>query len=157
MTFDGSSIDGYVRVQEADMLARPDPSTFQVLPWRTDEVVARMFCDIVTPDGAPFDGDPRTVLKRNLRRASELGYIFYVAPELEFFYFADAGPEPKVLDQGGYFDLTPLDVAQEYRRDDQRPGGDRASPSSTPTTRWRPASTRSSSGTPMPSRWPTTS
>ncbi|MFO7548656.1 MAG: glutamine synthetase family protein [Acidimicrobiia bacterium] len=116
MTFDGSSIDGYVRVQEADMLARPDPSTFQVLPWRADEQVARMFCDIVTPDGEPFDGDPRTVLKRNLRRASELGYTFYVAPELEFFYFADAGPEPRVLDRGGYFDLTPLDVAQEYRR-----------------------------------------
>ena len=116
MTFDGSAIDGYARVQEADMLARPDPSTFQILPWRQDEQVARMFCDIVTPDGAPFEGDPRGVLKRNLEAAAELGFTFYVAPELEFFYFADSGPKPKVLDRGGYFDLTPLDSAQEYRR-----------------------------------------
>ncbi len=116
MTFDGSSIDGYARIQEADMLAVPDPSTFQILPWRKDEQVARMFCDIVTPDGDPFPGDPRTVLKQNLRRAADLGFTFYVAPELEYFYFNDSGPEPKVLDHGGYFDLTPLDVAQEYRR-----------------------------------------
>ncbi len=116
MTFDGSAIDGYARVQEADMLARPDPTTFQILPWRPDEQVSRMFCDIVTPDGAPFEGDPRGVLKRNLDAAAELGYTFYVAPELEFFYFADSGPKPKVLDRGGYFDLTPLDGAQEYRR-----------------------------------------
>ena len=116
MTFDGSSIDGYARLQEADMLAFPDPSTFQILPWRQEEQVARMFCDIVTPDGDPFPGDPRTVLKRNLQRATDLGFTFYVAPELEYFYFADSGPVPKVLDQGGYFDLTPLDVAQEYRR-----------------------------------------
>lgn len=116
MTFDGSAIDGYARVQEADMLARPDPSTFAVLPWRTEQQVARMFCDIVTPDGEPFNGDPRTVLKRNLDRAADMGYTFYAAPELEFFYFEDAGPNPKVLDRGGYFDLTPLDVAQEYRR-----------------------------------------
>lgn len=116
MTFDGSSIDGYARIQEADMLAVPDPSTFQILPWRTDEQVARMFCDIVTPGGEPFQGDPRTVLKRNLRRAADMGYTFYVAPEIEYFYFRDSGPEPEVLDQGGYFDLTPLDVAQEYRR-----------------------------------------
>jgi glutamine synthetase len=116
MTFDGSSIDGYARIQEADMLARPDPTTFAVLPWRTEQQVARMFCDISTPDGEPFDGDPRTVLKRNLEKASEMGYTFFAAPELEFFYFADAGPEPQVLDRGGYFDLTPLDTAQEYRR-----------------------------------------
>jgi glutamine synthetase len=116
MTFDGSAIDGYARVQEADMLARPDPASFQVLPWRPDQQVARMFCDILTPDGGPFEGDPRGVLKRNVQKATDLGYNFYVAPELEFFYFEDAGPEPKVLDRGGYFDLTPLDVAQEYRR-----------------------------------------
>lgn len=116
MTFDGSSIDGYARVQEADMLARPDPSTFAVLPWREEQQVARMFCDIYTPDGEPFGGDPRTVLKRTLDKATDLGYTFYVAPELEFFYFEDSGPDPVVLDQGGYFDLTPLDVAQEYRR-----------------------------------------
>ena len=116
MTFDGSAIDGYARVQEADMLAMPDPSTFAVLPWRSDQPVARMFCDIYTPDGESFSGDPRTVLKKNLERASEIGYTFNAAPELEFFYFRDSGPEPEVLDQGGDFDLTPLDVAQEYRR-----------------------------------------
>jgi glutamine synthetase len=116
MTFDGSAIDGYARIQEADMLAKPDPSTFAVLPWRSEEQVARMFCDIYTPDGEPFGGDPRIVLKRNLETAAEMGYTFYAAPELEFFYFADSGPEPRVLDHGGYFDLTPLDVAQEYRR-----------------------------------------
>lgn len=117
MTFDGSSIDGYARVQEADMLARPDPSTFTVLPWREEHQVARMFCDIRTPEGEPFLGDPRTVLKRNLERASEMGYTFYAAPEMEFFYFKDDGPVPEVLDRGGYFDLTPLDGAQAYRRD----------------------------------------
>jgi glutamine synthetase len=116
MTFDGSAIDGYARIQEADMLAKPDPSTFAVLPWREEHPAARMFCDIYTPDGEPFSGDPRTVLKRNLERASEMGYTFNAAPELEFFYFRDSGPEPEVLDRGGYFDLTPLDVAQEYRR-----------------------------------------
>jgi glutamine synthetase len=116
MTFDGSSIDGYARLQEADMLAVPDPATFQILPWRHEEQVARMFCDITSPQGEPFLGDPRTVLKRNLRKANEMGFTFFVAPEIEYFYFADAGPVPKVLDRGGYFDLTPLDSAQEYRR-----------------------------------------
>ncbi|MDH3192928.1 MAG: glutamine synthetase family protein [Acidimicrobiia bacterium] len=116
MTFDGSSIDGYARVHEADMIARPDPKTFQILPWREPDGVARIFCDIHHTDGTAFAGDPRNVLRRNLRGAADLGYSFYVAPELEFFYFADSGPNPKVLDQGGYFDLTPLDTAQEYRR-----------------------------------------
>ena len=116
MTFDGSSIDGYARLQEADMLARPDPTTFQILPWQQEQEVARMFCDILTPDGEPFDGDPRFVLRRNLQRAQELGYSFYVGPELEYFYFEDSSPQPQVLDRGGYFDLTPLDVAHEYRR-----------------------------------------
>ena len=116
MTFDGSAIDGYARIQEADMIARPDPSTFQILPWRPETQVASMFCDILTTDGEPFEGDPRWVLKRNLRKAADLGYGFYVGPELEYFYFEDTSPEPQVLDRGGYFDLTPLDVAQEYRR-----------------------------------------
>ncbi len=116
MTFDGSSIDGYARVQEADMIAIPDPKTFQVIPWRSEQDVARMFCDIVRPDGTAFEGDPRHVLKRAIEKAASAGFQYYVGPELEFFYFEDASPNPQVLDRGGYFDLTPLDVAQEYRR-----------------------------------------
>ncbi len=116
MGFDGSSIEGFARIDESDMLALPDPTTFQPLPWRPRERgVARMFCDIVRPDGAPFEGDPRYVLKRILERAAKLGFTFYVGPELEFFYFKDSkGTE--VLDAGGYFDLTPLDVASDLRR-----------------------------------------
>lgn len=116
MGFDGSSIEGFARIQESDMIAMPDPTTFQLLPWRPEEQgVARMFCDIYTPEGKPFEGDPRYVLKRNLKRASDMGYTFYVGPELEFFYFKNSeGTE--VLDKGGYFDLTPLDVASDFRR-----------------------------------------
>ena len=115
MGFDGSSIEGFSRIQESDMVARPDPSTFQIIPWRSEAQVARMFCDVHNPDGTPFEGDPRYVLKRQLRRAADLGYTFYVGPELEYFYFRDAkGTE--FLDQGGYFDLTPLDVATDYRK-----------------------------------------
>jgi len=118
MHFDGSAIDGFTRDSESDMLAMPDARTFQILPWRPgDAGVARMFCDIVSPDGDPFQGDPRWVLRKNLQHAAKLGYSFYVGPEVEYFYFRDSGPEPEVLDRGGYFDLTPLDVAQEYRRD----------------------------------------
>ena len=118
MRFDGSAIDGFTRDQESDMLAMPDAHTFQILPWRRgDGGVARMFCDIVSPDGEPFEGDPRWVLRKNLRNAADLGYSFYVGPEVEYFYFKDSGPDPEVLDRGGYFDLTPLDVAQEYRHD----------------------------------------
>jgi len=118
MGFDGSSIEGFARIDESDMMALPDPSTFAILPWRpTDERgVARMFADIRRPDGSPFEGDPRHVLKRNLKRAADLGYTFYVGPELEYFYFKNStGTEP--LDHGGYFDLTPLDVASDLRRD----------------------------------------
>ena len=99
------------------MVAFPDASTFQVLPWRPDEGgVARMFCDVTNPDGEPFDGDPRYALKRMLKKAADMGYTYYVGPELEYFYFADScGCE--VLDQGGYFDLTPLDVASDLRRE----------------------------------------
>ncbi|MBF6600040.1 MAG: glutamine synthetase [Dehalococcoidia bacterium] len=114
--FDGSSIEGFARVDESDMVAMPDPASFQVLPWRPRERgVARMFCDVQLPDGAPFEGDPRFVLKRQLKRAADLGYTFYVGPELEFFYFKTS-ERPEGLDKGGYFDLTPLDVASDLRR-----------------------------------------
>jgi len=118
MGFDGSSIEGFARIEESDMIARPDPDTFAIIPWRTgsDYCVARMFCDVYEPSGKPFEGDPRYVLKRNLAKAKEMGFTYNVGPELEYFYFANAqNPEP--LDQGGYFDLVPLDVAQDLRRD----------------------------------------
>lgn len=118
MGFDGSSIEGFARIDESDMIAKPDPNTFAILPWRPREenAVARMFCDIYTPDGKPFEGDPRFILKRNLKKAEELGFTFYVGPELEYFYFEDA-KDTKVLDEGGYFDLTPRDAASDLRRD----------------------------------------
>jgi glutamine synthetase len=118
MGFDGSSINGFARIDESDMVAKPDPDTFQLLPWRPREhrAVARMFCDVLRPEGTPFEGDPRYVLKRNLRRAADLGYTFYVGPELEFFYFRDANGT-ELLDQGGYFDMTPRDAAVEMRKD----------------------------------------
>ena len=117
VTFDGASIEGFARVDEADMVAVPDPSTFQLLPWRPRErAVARMLCDIRRPGGDPFEGDPRWVLRRALARAAEQGLTFYVSPEIEFFYFRDAaGTEP--LDRGGYFDLTPLDSGTDLRRE----------------------------------------
>jgi glutamine synthetase len=118
MGFDGSSIEGFARIDESDMVALPDPDTFQLLPWRPREhrAVARMFCDVLMPGGQPFEGDPRYVLKRNLKRAADLGYTYYVGPELEFFYFKDSlGTEG--LDAGGYFDLTPLDAATDMRRE----------------------------------------
>jgi glutamine synthetase len=115
--FDGSSIQGFVRIEESDMVAMPDPTTFALLPWRPREQgVARMFCDILWPDGRPFEGDPRYVLKGNLKRASDLGYAFYVGPELEYFYFKDS-EGTQLLDQGGYFDMTPLDLASDLRRE----------------------------------------
>ena len=115
--FDGSSIEGFARIDESDMVAMPDPNTFVILPWRPAENrVARVFCDILHPGGQPFEGDPRYILKRNLKRAADLGYTFYVAPELEYFYFASP-EETTVLDKGGYFDLTPLDAASDLRRE----------------------------------------
>jgi glutamine synthetase len=114
--FDGSAVDGFARVQESDMLAIPDASTFQVLPWRPeDSGVARMFCDIRTPEGEPFAADPRQVLRRNLARAKDMGFTFYVHPEMEFFLFKGQD-DPTPLDNGGYFDLTPLDVQSDFRR-----------------------------------------
>ena len=117
MGFDGSSIDGFKRIEESDMVARPDPSTFQILPWRPGEQgVARMFTDVLNPDGTPFEGDPRYALKRVLSKAADMGYTMYVGPELEFFYFEDS-ESTEILDKGGYFDLTPLDVASDLRRE----------------------------------------
>jgi len=115
MGFDGSSIEGFSRIQESDMVANPDPATFQIIPWKTEEPVARMFCDVTNPDGTAFDADPRTVLKRQLARAADLGFTFYVGPELEYFYFRGVD-DPSPLDQGGYFDETPLDVATDWRK-----------------------------------------
>jgi glutamine synthetase len=118
MGFDGSSIEGFARIYESDMIAMPDPSTFQILPWRPQEedAVGRMFCDILEPSGKPYDGCPRWALKRNVEKAKKKGFTFYVGPELEYFYFRTAQtPEP--LDSGGYFDLTPLDVASDLRRE----------------------------------------
>ena len=117
MGFDGSSIEGFARIDESDMVAMPDPDTFQLLPWQpTEHGVARMFCDILRPGGEPFEGDPRYVLKRNLKRAADMGYTFYVGPELEYFYFQDS-KGTQALDEGGYFDLTPLDAATDLRRE----------------------------------------
>jgi len=116
MGFDGSSIQGFARIEESDMVARPDPTTFQLLPWRpSDRPVGRMFCDILNPDGTPYEGDPRYVLKRVLKRAAEKGYTYYIGPELEYFYFkCDKAPE--ILDTGGYFDVAPLDMGNDLRR-----------------------------------------
>jgi glutamine synthetase len=115
--FDGSSIEGFVRIDESDMVAIPDLSTFAILPWRPKEKgVARMFCDIVTPDGKPFEGDPRYVLKRNLEKARQKGFAYYVGPELEYFYFKDS-KNTEILDRGGYFDLIPRDEALDLRRE----------------------------------------
>ncbi len=118
MGFDGSSIQGFARIDESDMVAMPDPDTFQLLPWRprVHHAVARMFCDIQRPGGELFEGDPRYVLKRNLKRAADMGYTFYVGPELEYFYFQDS-KGTQGLDEGGYFDMTPLDVATDLRRE----------------------------------------
>jgi glutamine synthetase len=117
MGFDGSSIEGFARIDESDMIALPDSATFQILPWRpVEKAVAQMFCDILKPGGEPFEGDPRYVLKRNLKRAANMGFIFYVGPELEYFYFEDS-KGVLTLDEGGYFDMTPLDVATDLRRE----------------------------------------
>ncbi len=118
MGFDGSSIEGYSRIEESDVIAMPDPSTFQLLPWSPKENgVARMFCDIQETDGSIFKGDPRWVLKKILKKIKDMGYTYYVGPELEFFYFRKDTGEPETLDRGGYFDLTTLDMASELRRD----------------------------------------
>jgi glutamine synthetase len=127
MGFDGSSITGFNRIEESDMIAMPDPDTYSVLPWRDDGGqgkgnVARLFCDVLKPGGEPYEGDPRWVMRQALARAEEMGFdTFNLGPELEFFYFAsdEVGENglPTILDKGGYFDLTTLDAASDLRRD----------------------------------------
>ncbi len=118
--FDGSAIEGLARVHEADMLVRPDPSTFAVLPWRGDHHgTARMFCDVLTPDGEPTLSDPRTVLKRALNRAGEHGLTFYTHPEIEFYLLKrepEPGTEPEPVDRAGYFDHVPRGTTHDFRR-----------------------------------------
>jgi glutamine synthetase len=122
MGFDGSSITGFNPIEESDMIAMPDPSTFSVLPWRPeDKATGRMFCDVQVPGGEPYEGDPRWVMRRALERAKAMGFDnFYIGPELEYFYFRSAetgGGPPEVLDKGGYFDLTTLDAGSDLRRE----------------------------------------
>ncbi len=118
--FDGSAIEGFARVYESDMLAKPDPSTFQILPWRSEAPgSARMFCDILMPDGTSSYADPRYVLKRALARAADMGFTFYMHPEIEFFLFnreLGADGEPVPIDAGGYFDHTPHAIGHDFRR-----------------------------------------
>ena len=115
---DGSALEGSARLHERDVIAHPDPRTFQVLPWRPGSLVARMFCDVRMPDGTPFAGDSRLALTRVLRQAADLGFTFQVGAEIEFFLFAEPtdGELPRPLDDGAYFDLTPLDAASDFRR-----------------------------------------
>jgi len=133
MGFDGSSVEGFARIFESDLVALPDPSTFQILPLELSReqsiaqgermkgileegAVGRMFCDILNPDGSPYEGDPRYILKKNLEKAKKMGYIYYVGPEIEYFYFKnEKGTD--VLDAGGYFDLLPLDMAHDLRNE----------------------------------------
>jgi glutamine synthetase len=120
MTFDGSAIDGFSRVQESDMLARPDPKTFQILPAKDGGAeMARVFCDVVNLDGSPFAGDPRNVLRRALEKARERGFSFYAAPEIEYFYFGGSDPAaaPEPLDRGSYFQLTVNDLPTDMRKE----------------------------------------
>ena len=118
--FDGSAIEGFARHSESDMLAKPDPATFSILPWRTEAPgAARMFCDITLPNGEPSPADPRNVLRRTLAKAAEMGYTCYTHPEIEFFLFKsqpEKGEMPVPVDQGGYFDHTPAVVGHDFRR-----------------------------------------
>ena len=120
MGFDGSSIQGFARIQESDMIALPDPATLQILPWRTGgQLVATLFCDIVKPSGEPYPGDPRFVLRRNLDRAASMGFTFNIGPELEYYYLTN-DKEPEVLDHGTYFDMTTRDLAVDLRKETVR-------------------------------------
>ncbi len=118
MGFDGSSIEGFARIEESDMIAKPDPSTFQIVPWepRDGGATARMFCDVLNPDGSHYDGDPRWILKKNLQKAAKMGFTYCVGPELEYFYFKTSEPTTQILDKGGYFDIMPSDMGSHLRR-----------------------------------------
>ncbi len=119
--FDGSSIEGFVRIEESDMYLRPDPNTFAIFPWRPQSgKVARLICDIYNPDGTPFEGDPRYVLKRAIKEAEDMGYTYYAGPECEFFLFltdSEGNPTTITHDNAGYFDLGPVDLGENARRD----------------------------------------
>ncbi|MEW6662719.1 MAG: type I glutamate--ammonia ligase [Bacillota bacterium] len=122
LMFDGSSIEGFVRIEESDMYLRPDPSTFVIFPWKAKEngVVARLMCDVYNPDGTPFAGCPRCTLQKVLAQASEMGYTMNVGPEAEFFLFhTDSEGKPTTIthDRAGYFDMTPVDLGENARRD----------------------------------------
>ena len=116
--FDGSSIEGFARIEESDMMAVPDYDTFNILPWGSKESgrIAIMYCDITHPDGTPYEGDPRWALRKNLAEARKMGFTYNVGPELEYFYFKSPEKKPEILDEGGYFDLIPLDIASDLRR-----------------------------------------
>ena len=118
--FDGSSIEGFARIEESDMLLKPDPVTYTILPWRpVDARVARFICDVYTYGDKPFEGDPRYILKKTLKDAKKMGFSFNTGPELEFFLFkmVDGRPSTQFQDYGGYFDLAPTDLAEDVRRD----------------------------------------
>jgi glutamine synthetase len=119
--FDGSSIEGFVRIEESDMYLKPDPNTFQVFPWTYNgsERVGRLICDVANPDGTPFTGCPRTTLKRVIKRAADQGFVMNAGPEAEFFLFQRRNGEPttETHDSGGYFDLTPVDLGEDVRRE----------------------------------------
>jgi glutamine synthetase len=122
LMFDGSSIEGFARIEESDMYLIPDPSTFTIMPWRPSSgAVARMICDVYSPvPKAPFNGDPRTNLKRIIKQAEEMGYIMNAGPECEFFLFnLDENGVPLIhtQDEAGYFDLAPVDLGEDARRD----------------------------------------
>ena len=119
ISFDGSSIKGFVRIEESDMVLKPDPTSYKILPWSTSDMKeARIICDVYLPDGEPFVGCPRHVLRRNLEKAAEMGYTMKTGPELEFFLFEieNSKPTTRPHDYGGYFDLAPLDLAEDIRK-----------------------------------------
>lgn len=114
--FDGSSVEGFARIEESDLMALPDPVTFRIIPWNiAGEKVAMMFCDIVHPDGTPYEGDPRWVLRRNLQKAAEKGWEFFIGPELEYFYFEN-DREPGIIERDGYFDMGTVDRGSQVRK-----------------------------------------